>query len=97
MWRKQQATVMGFSKEAQLYDILRMKNDMIIQQNLDMIMVTSPNFTGNRMNNGDINSEELFLRSREVIVEEEEGETDESRESLDRNCQVYNLKNTRFL
>ena len=27
------------SKEAQLYDLLRMKNDMIIKQNLERIMI----------------------------------------------------------
>ncbi len=91
------------SKEAQLYDLLRMKNDMIIKQNLERIMIEHRSGSGRSggvaRNREEMSMREFFLRSDEVIMEGDEAAESESEEVRLRmdDTPVYNLKKTRFM
>jgi len=95
------------SKEAQLYDLLRMKNEMIIKQNLDRIMIghinnncKSGDTMSGEINNGkEMSLGEFFFKNDELIVEVDEPSSSEDeviRADMD-DRPVYNLKKTRFM
>ena len=81
------------SKEAQLYDLLRMKNDMIIKQNLERIMIGHGG-SGGRGGMARRGSNELIMEEDGASGGSSEGEED--RLEMD-NTPVYNLKKTRFM
>jgi len=77
-----------------------MKNDMIIKQNLERIMIEHRSGSGGvARNEEEMSMREFFLRSDEVITEGDEAaesEGEEVRLRID-DKPVYNLKKTRFM
>jgi len=80
-----------------------MKNDMIIKQNLERIMIEHRSGSGRSggvaRNREEMSMREFFLRSDEVIMEGDEAAESESEEVRLRmdDTPVYNLKKTRFM
>lgn len=90
----------SFSKEAQLYDILRSKNDAIIQQNLDRIMVANSGNDQTRFSKAitSKSAREIFFEDIVEEVEEAVSSSGDEEETVSTvNSQVYNLKKTRFI